>query len=379
MKLYLIVAAAVLFAFLSNDFGLVDIQKTAVILAVGVDRVEEEFEMTAQIAIPKGTDRTTGGTSSVEISGKGVTVAECVAEVYAKTGWVPKFVFCDLVLIGETLAKENVFSALDFFLRNEYMPENCLLAVCEGSAKEILSSQSAIDDTSSLALAKVFSNEAVKSGQTVTNTLRQFHIDYRSVSQSGYAPFVRTVKQEGAQTPSGEQASGGEDGKQVVYQATETALFSQGVMTGLLSPNETFAFHLVQGNVFAGVLTLPNEDNPLSISILKNDGNASLKMKPSPTALLNVDLQVRLTNRGAPSSMKDLAKNVLSPEMQETASALVKEYLLSLWQTCQDCECDLFLLTRSLYRNSPKQYQALKEGFFRSLNVEINSKVQTAK
>ena len=41
MKLYILIAVLLIFAFFSNDFGLVDIQKTAVILAAGVDRTEE--------------------------------------------------------------------------------------------------------------------------------------------------------------------------------------------------------------------------------------------------------------------------------------------------------------------------------------------------
>ena len=130
MKLWVIVCVLVVFTFFSNDFGLVDIQKTAIVLAVGIDRTEEEFTLTAQIAVPKGSDRTTGGTSSVEIEGRGATVPDCIADIYAKTGWVPKLVFCNLVLLGESAVQADVFSCLDFFLRNEYIPNSCQLAAC---------------------------------------------------------------------------------------------------------------------------------------------------------------------------------------------------------------------------------------------------------
>ena len=160
MKLWEIVCVLVVFTFFSNDFGLVDIQKTAIVLAAGIDRDEEGFALTAQIAVPKGTDRTTGGTSSVEIEGKGTTVSDCITDIYTKTGWVPKLIYCDLVLLGETATQQDVFDCLDFFLRNEYIPDSCLLAACEGSANELLSSTSAIDDTSALALEKLFSDAA---------------------------------------------------------------------------------------------------------------------------------------------------------------------------------------------------------------------------
>ena len=79
LKLWLLLAAILVLTFFSNDFGLVDIQKTAIILAAGIDRTEEGFELTAQIAVPKGSDRTTGGTSSMEIGGQGATVSDCVS------------------------------------------------------------------------------------------------------------------------------------------------------------------------------------------------------------------------------------------------------------------------------------------------------------
>ena len=78
MKLYILLAIIVLFAFFSNDFGLVDIQKTAIILAAAIDKTENGYSLTAQIAVPKGSDRTTGGTSSVEIEAEGATVSDCV-------------------------------------------------------------------------------------------------------------------------------------------------------------------------------------------------------------------------------------------------------------------------------------------------------------
>ena len=63
---------------------------------------------------------------------------KCVEEINAKTGWYPKLVFCNLILLGEDTAKQNVFDALDYFLLDEYLSDNCLVAACNGKAKDIL-------------------------------------------------------------------------------------------------------------------------------------------------------------------------------------------------------------------------------------------------
>ena len=113
IKLYILIFGVLLLSFFSNDFGLVDIQKTAIILAAGLDRTETGVHLTAQIATPKGSERSSCGTASVDIEGDGETVSDCIAEIYSKTGWVPKLIFCNLILLGENTLKEDVFRSED--------------------------------------------------------------------------------------------------------------------------------------------------------------------------------------------------------------------------------------------------------------------------
>lgn len=377
MKLWIILAAIVAITFFSNDFGLVDIQKTAIILAAGIDRTADGFSLTAQIAVPKGSDRTTGGTSSVEIEGQGATVSDCISAIYAKTGWVPKLVFCDLVLLGEEAARENAFDALDFFLRNEYAPDSCLLAVCEGTAAETLKATSAIDDASSLALEKLFSDAAKKSGRVMTTTLREFAIGYYGRSASGYMPYVRMSSQSGAQGGSGGQsaaggqgAAGGQSGQEMIFSAEQTAVFSQGRMTDVLTEAETFAFSLLKGNVYGG--TLPSDG--ITLAVLRNDGSVSLAEEPTLQATLSVDLKVRLAGRDAPSSPENVAKDSVTEEELAAAESALRGAIGSLWERCAQSGCDLFNLRRTLYRRSAAAYGTWKP--LSQIGTEIRVRIE---
>lgn len=377
MKLWIILAAIVAITFFSNDFGLVDIQKTAIILAAGIDRTADGFSLTAQIAVPKGSDRTTGGTSSVEIEGQGATVSDCISAIYTMTGWVPKLVFCDLVLLGEEAARANAFDALDFFLRNEYAPDSCLLAVCEGTAAETLKATSAIDDASSLALEKLFSDAAKKSGRVMTTTLREFAIGYYGRSASGYMPYVRMSSQSGAQGGSGEQnaaggqgAAGGQSGQEMIFSAEQTAVFSQGRMTDVLTEAETFAFSLLKGNVYGG--TLPSDG--ITLAVLRNDGSVSLAEEPTLQATLSVDLKVRLAGRDAPSSLENVAKDSVTEEELAAAESALRGAISALWERCAQSECDLFNLRRTLYRRSAAAYGTWKP--LSQIGTEIRVRIE---
>ena len=395
-KFALLLGGVLLFAFFSNDFGLVDIQKTAIILAAGIDRTETGYFLTAQVSVPKGGE-TQGGTASVELSGEGETVADCLVSMYADSGWVPKFDFCSLVLLGEETAKSGAMPALNYFLHNEYMSDNCAVAVAAGMAAELLKKASAIDDTPSLAISKLFSGAAEKSGATVKNTLREFAVETLGVSKSSFMPYIRTLPQEstggssggssgdstgssGSSSEGGSGSSGGSsEEKSVLFRAEETALFSEGKMTGLLSPEETVAYNLLMGKVKAGILTVEGEDEtPVSLSVKRDKGSVSLTKDAVPRAQLKIELKVLVSDRAEKDFLAGTEPNVAPDTDASRAEELIASHTAALWEEVKASGCDLFLLSRDLWRSDPKRHAALKELFPSGLEADISVTVKGA-
>ncbi len=384
-KLWLILGAIVAVFFFLNDFDLVDIQKTAIILAAGIDRKEDDsYTLTAQIAVPKGVDRTTGGTSSVNFIAEGETIADCVSDIYCKTGWVPKFVFCNLIVLGEETVKKNVFDALDFFLRNEYMSDGCYVAMSEGSAEDLLTSTSAIADTTSQAIAKLFSDANVKSGKTMKMSLREFAIGYHGVTKSGYMPYIRQHEQESSENGGGGGAQQGGGGgsqppEEKIYCAERTALFYEGKQVGLLEPEETFTFSLLEGKIFNGYLLTEEDGKPVSLTVLDDKGGVSLDTKGTPKVTVSVNLTVRLFNRAIPSEMEDVARNEVSDELRENAKKLVQERAQKVFEKSRTSGCDLFKLNQALYRSSAKKYEEWKDTLLSAVPATYEITIDTAK
>ena len=404
-KLALLLGGVLLFAFFSNDFGLVDIQKTAVILAAGIDRTQEGYELTAQISVPKGGE-SAGGTASVELTGRGETVADCLMQMYANSGWVPKFDFCSLVLLGEETARAGAMPALNYFLHNEYMSDDCAVAACEGRAGELLQKKSAIDDTPSLAIAKLFSGATEKSGATVKNTLREFAVSTLGKAESSFMPYIRAFPDGEGESPGGsaegssgnagsgggsEESSSGDAGSgdagsgadqreaPVLFRAEETALFLRGRMTGLHSAEETFAYNLLMGHVSAGILTVEGEDGrPVSLSIKRGTGKAALSDGESLRAELTVSLKVLVSDRAEEDFLAGTETNVATRTDEARAEELLRGYVSSLWETCGESGCDLFLLARELYRRDPGRYEAEKERFPSGIGADISITVRGA-
>lgn len=386
LKIYLFLIIAVTFSFLSNDFGLVDIQKTAIILAAGLDRTEDGYTVTAQISVPVGS-QDMGGSSSVEVTGNGKTVSDGFADIYAQTGWIPKLVFCNLILIGEETAKQNVFDGLEFFLRYEYMPDNCLLAVCEGKAEEMLSDTSAIDDTSSFALEKVFSQSAQMAGIVCQTTLKEFAIGYYGASKSGYMPYVVAKEQQGAGSSDSDSSQGGSESsgggsqgaeeKAKVFLAAQTAAFYQGRMAALLDENETFAFNLIKGNVYLGSISVPiNSGDYITMNIVRNKGNATLDMQGAPTARFQIEIVGEKRGSTQPPDFGELTDSTLDRETQNAAKKTIEAHAASLWEKTRSVGCDIFAFKTQLKRKSVEKYREWDETLLSVIKSELKVEIK---
>ena len=89
---------AVFVFFFSNDFGIIDIEKTAIITAVAIDITDNgEYEVTAQIAVPEATDANTEN-KKAQISGTGSTVASAIKNIGEISGWFPSLSFCNIII-----------------------------------------------------------------------------------------------------------------------------------------------------------------------------------------------------------------------------------------------------------------------------------------
>ena len=349
---YLALVFILICMFFSNDYGMLDVQKTAIVLAVGVDREDDTFILTSQIAVPESSKQGKA-TQTVELVSRGKTVADAFRQINAKTGWYPKLVFCKLIVLGEKTLEKNAMDALDFFSLDEYMSDNCLVACCDGLAKDILNTQALIDSAGSIAISKVLSTHAERVGTALPASLRQFCIGYFGKSKSGFLPIVQTQPQQeqvggsgsssgsGSSGSSGNQSGGGgqsssggdssssgggsggdssssgggsggdsgssgggsggdsggsagsggaEKQEKPVFSASRTALIVEGKRVGELSEEETFAVCAVKRELKLAGFSVQNEDGVCTLSIKNNAPSSKLQLGADGRATMQISL-----------------------------------------------------------------------------------------
>lgn len=401
VRYYILIVVALIFLFFSGDFGLIDVQKTALVMAVGIDREENTFIVTSQIAIPQSSKQGQAS-ETVQLVSRGKTVADAFEEINAKTGWYPKLVFCKLLIVGEKTAQENVMDALDFFLLDEYMSDNCLVATCDGTAKDMLNVTALVDPSGSVAMQKVLSQHAERVGTVLPTTLREFSIGYFSDSKSSYMPILKTQPQQeqigsdtGGSTAEGEsgsqggqnqgnqnggqsstQSQGGQKNEQEkpVFSAGETALFVDGKRVDKFTVEETFAFNAVKHELKLASYSIEEQDTACTLSIKHNgrknkvvlgaDGRATMQIKLTLTAgLLDNSKALPLDGLGDGGDIPNGAF--------QRAEKLLTAQITSAFEKCRACGCDLFGLGENLQKYQSKRYQAIKDEILKNALTDI--------
>ena len=394
VRYYLLVLAILSFFFFSNDFGLTDVQKTALVIAVGIDKQDEDFIVTTQIAVPKS--KNSGENSaSAEIVSKGKTVTAAFEKLNQKTGWYPKLVFCDLIVLGEEATKVDVMQSLGGFIRNEYLSDNCQLAVCDGKAQDILTAKIPTEALSGLAAVKVLSEHAKRVGNVLPNTLREFGNSYFGESGSGLLPVLSLQKttEDTPATPNsdnqnsskngqggqnsqsgGDSQATGQKQEEQVFSASETAVFSKGIRVGKLTDKETKTVAFVLNKLRLATYTVGTEREIYSLLVKRSTGKISLKFdKDTPTAEIKINATAGLNSTSKAEPLERLADSAEMPDgLLPTAAEMLKEEILAVFYKTKAWNADIFGCLQELKRKEFRRYETQKESILQEIQPKIS-------
>ena len=409
--------------FFTNDFGLVDIHKTSVVVAVGIDTEDEEILVTAQVAVPQPS-QSGDNIQYTEVQGRGLTVADCLNEINAKTGFYPKLLFCKLILIGEECQSEDLFKVLGCFYRRNYSELTAQVAMCKGKAQEMLAMPATISPENSTAMQRVLSNELEKSANVSSVNLKDIAQTNYSVSEACYMPFIEANVQgtsegggngdnvggeSGSQGGSSGGSSGGSGGQQgggssggegggssggsggqsggssggeeqkMEFTARKTAVFAGGRFVGLLNEQQSFALNILENDIRLAVIPCDANDTHYTLGLKNASGGVKLKVEkgvPKLTLSFKANAQVQ----GAKKIMQPdsvMFDDVVKPEILKAAEEEITDRLSQLVEICVQKNCDVLGVKSLLHKFNHKYYDAFKDDILTRMQVEYKIDIKS--
>ncbi len=392
-KFIMLVVFALFVFFFSNDFGLIDVEKTAIITAVAVDKMDNNYTVTAQIAVPEATD-TNSENLKTQISGKGSTIGGAIKNLGDFSGWFPKLAFCNLILLGDSLSGENVIDVLDYFAKSLRVQDSALVALADGNAGELIAKSTPLDNISAFALQKIMLKNIGFDADIASTDIKTFCVGHYSINGSAYMPIVKAVKSsESSSKESGQGGSGESSGnksasskssedKNNLFDARRTALFLDGKKVGELSPELTQTYNALfgafEGTSFA-VDNVEFKGQKTNYLLTAINCTPSVKLYASENDLvlkINLSLYCKVVDHSANGSTEALSQNQPIPDVVKTkAENYFTNNINDLILTEKQTGCDFMNIKQKLYRFNHKEYSRYKDNYLSVLRTEISVSV----
>lgn len=392
--LYALIILLLSALFFTNDFGLVDLRKSSVIIGLGMDFDEEQqLTLTAQLAVPRPAENGEN-TQFTVVTGKGETVARALNEINVRTGFYPKLIFCKLIIIGESCKGIDLNSELNYFFNNEYTGLTPKIAVCKGNAGELFSLQLPFGDSTTDSIERLLSEEAQKSANVSTVNLNEFGQKYFSKSQTAYMPYIQKVEEEGGEQSEsggkegGEQSeqsgkegqSGGQDSKSsesgggesksgesggesapVQFDCGRTALFKKGVFCGVLEKEQAFAFNLINGDIRRAFVGFGEGEEAKTLGIKNCKGGVSLEIENGvPVIKLSFSAAAQIQDTRQTGDKQE-AKPTVPDGVLRLAENTIKKRMEDMVNYSQSLDCDLTGAKDLLYKYHFRYFETLKD------------------
>ena len=161
-----------------------------IVTGIAVDKVGDEYEVTAQIVKTSPGSKSGGADAQVDfITDKAPLLSAAVAKLAYKAGKVSAFSHTNYVILGKSMLEENLSASLDYFIRDKIIKNSALILFSEDSAKDEIKKTKNTELSVGIGLQKVFLFKEYES-DGIMMTMMDFLNDNKWYSKTAVASTI---------------------------------------------------------------------------------------------------------------------------------------------------------------------------------------------
>ena len=370
----------ILTLFLSGCWDRRELNELAITLALGIDKVDDEYEVTAQVVVPSEISmKTSTGRSPVTLfQANGETVYEALRKMTKES---PRKIYpghLRMLVLGEELAEEGIGESLELLSRDWELRSDFYVVVAKDmTAGEILDVTTPIE---SIPANKMF------------NTLKVSEIAWAATNGIILDELISDLTSEGKEAVlTGILATGNQEigtSRQNVESITPAArieydhlaVFRKDKLVGWLTERESRGYNDITNSVKNTVTTIscPNEGKAsIEIIQLKSDVKGKI-INGKPVVDINIKIKGTV---GDVECQINLSEEKSIIELEKNTEKKVEETVNLTIETVQkQFKSDIFGFGEAIHRSNPKEWKKIKDQWneeFTELtaNVKVDVKI----
>ena len=363
--------------FLTNNGGLIQIEKTAIVSAIGVDEENGELVITAQVILPQASD--TSENAKAVVSGTGATIGSAIDNIGSDTGWYPKLSFCKIIIVNQAILDERISEVINYLLYSTKIYDSVLLCASKQSAKDVLTATSPLDILSAYSLEKIFLKNPGKASNVFYTRAKDLAENMTSLSKTGMIPLIDIDNNDNIGKVEPTEKPPEESLKDIIFKSYETLLFNEGKISGQLNKTQTQTYNFLYKDVQESYYAVSYENTDALLRI--NDSKRKVKITCDNQ---NIYLSLNLELKATLVEIKENGKIILLPtpkilpkELTDNASLQLKNSIISLFDKMKDAKSDIFFIRESLYEKHPVKYKNLSQNYLERIKFSVNASVSS--
>lgn len=367
----------ILILFLSGCWDKRELNELAITVAMGIDKIDDEYLVSVQVAVPSELTSKGGGPGHSQVllyKAKGTTVYEAIRQITKSSPRIMYLGHLQMLIIGENLAREGIGDSLDLLARNLEVRWDFYVAIAkDNTAVNILNVQTPLEN---IPAADMFFT-LLNSDKTYANTLSVTLLELlRDLHRTGKQPVLTGVHIIGDPKSGSDKSNidSIEPAAQIEFDGL--AIFKKDKLVGWLEEKDTKSFNGITNHINKSVSTIscPNKGKA---NIEIQHFNSKMKGKLNKgTPEVDINIQVK-GNIGAIECELDLMKEETLRKIEKIFEKETKDSLEKTIKKVQKEDVDIFGFGSAIYHDDPKGWKKIEKNWDKEFpNVKVNVSVK---
>lgn len=367
-----------LFLLLPGCLGKEEIDDLAMVMAVGVDKAENDnFLITTQVARPgdiRGMGGGGGGTGEPiwTATGEGPTIFSAIRNLARFSSRRVYWGHNRIIIVSEEVAKDGIVDIIDFFTRNNELRMKTWIVVTDKKASEIIATKSGLETIPGNSIDSLFRYSAIVAEAPRSNVM-SLTASYMGEHVQPYLALV-TLRDRGV-----DEKKPQEFGSIPQVELSGTAIFEGDKMVGKLSTRESRGFLWFTETIDDAIIPVhcPDEEGPVSIELRDNSFQLTPKYSKGKVSFEAKILSVaHLVELGCPTNLEH-------SEIMKKLEVQVEDYLkedveMMLQKLQKEYKVDAIRLGRMFQAKYPQHWNRIKDDWtemFPDVEVKVTVSV----
>lgn len=358
-----------------------ELNEMAIVVAMGVDKAEEsgEYRVTFQVVNPGAvaTGATGGGSGGngppvTVFSGTEKTLFKAVRKTSQKVPRQLFFSHMQVLIIGETIAKEGIQDLFSFFERNpETRPTTKVLVTRDVEAESMLKILTPVEKIPATGIARQMELTEKIWAENVNIEM----VDViKGLASEGREPVISGVKiignlEEGKKKSNLEQTD-----MMALAEIKGVALFKEGKLRSWMDGNQVRGVLWLQNKIESSVITTDCNDEKEAISI------ELVRAKTGVTAEVLAGkpiIHINIRQEGYVGEVKcpiDLTKQEEITKLEKELVREIEKQVMEAVEVAQSEKSDIFGFGEAVNRADPKAWEKMKKEWnntFAEISVDV--------